>query len=112
MSETTVVCLARTLAAAVGRADSEEILKLTAELAGKVDSAAMAGGAGGLPERCPLGFGTSDGRELPIENLFFAVYAAGGGKRNMANFFRPGSSAAYGTVDAYLLLPEDLLPQV
>lgn len=54
-----------------------------------------------------LYFGRLDGTPLPMEHLFFAVYAAGGGKRNMANFAREDKRSPYNSVDVFLHMPAD-----
>eukprot|EP00040_Diaphanoeca_grandis_P000940 m.16958 g.16958 ORF g.16958 m.16958 type:complete len:332 (+) comp11283_c0_seq1:231-1226(+) len=54
-------------------------------------------------------FGDSKERELQSQEMFLAVYAAGGGKRNMANFVKqPGEAKApFRTSDVHVYLSPD-----
>lgn len=50
-------------------------------------------------------FGDGFGRELAVADMFLAVYAAGGGKRNMANFAKVSGgedTAPFRTTDVFL----------
>lgn len=51
-------------------------------------------------------FGDNFERELDVDDMFLAVYAAGGGKRNMANFTRQqgGDGTSFRTADVFLNL--------
>lgn len=56
-------------------------------------------------------FGDANERELREDEKYLAVYAAGGGKRNMANFVRtaggPAEEAGFRTSDVHLYLSPD-----
>lgn len=56
-------------------------------------------------------FGDSNERELMPDDMFLAVYAAGGGKRNMANFVRgavgSGDESQFRTSDVHIFLSCD-----
>lgn len=54
-----------------------------------------------------LWFGDESGEQrFAVEDLYFGIYAAGGGKRNMANFARNASTGQYSAVNLCLHLPD------
>mmetsp|Transcript_58691 Transcript_58691/g.81415 ORF Transcript_58691/g.81415 Transcript_58691/m.81415 type:complete len:304 (-) Transcript_58691:161-1072(-) len=52
-------------------------------------------------------FGDPSERELHPHDMYLAVYAAGGGKRNMANFVRQMSTSDFRTSDVHVFLSSD-----
>lgn len=52
-----------------------------------------------------FGDGVGDA-EYGVANTFMAVYAAGGGKRNMVNFARPPGHAAFQPADIFVHVSE------
>eukprot|EP00035_Acanthoeca_spectabilis_P035261 m.33367 g.33367 ORF g.33367 m.33367 type:complete len:349 (+) comp7184_c0_seq2:7171-8217(+) len=59
------------------------------------------------PPMVQVWFGDPSERELHPADMYLAVYAAGGGKRNMANFVRQMSSSDFRTSDVHIFLSSD-----
>lgn len=61
----------------------------------------------GGPSLVHVWFGDPAERELNPADMYLAVYAAGGGKRNMANFVRQVPSSDFRTSDVHVFLSSD-----
>eukprot|EP00038_Savillea_parva_P006181 m.162184 g.162184 ORF g.162184 m.162184 type:complete len:325 (-) comp12155_c0_seq1:374-1348(-) len=59
------------------------------------------------PPLVQVWFGDPSERELQPSDMYLAVYAAGGGKRNMANFVRQVPSSDFRTSDVHVFLSSD-----